>query len=111
LWPLVQQRHTFDYFVSLTTDAVKAYRSGYMNDTTWDTAAFGSALDKDCPTILPTPNAERIRHIVCPRPPGKPVRPMRHIAVQDFVDVDANAAPAAMQLLEQYHHLLQQEER
>jgi hypothetical protein len=44
LRPLVQQGYTVDSCFNLTTDAAKAYRTGYMNETTWDTAAFGSEL-------------------------------------------------------------------
>jgi hypothetical protein len=90
LRPLVQQGNTVDYFVRLTTDTAMVYRSGYTNETTWDAAAFGSESDKDGQTILPAPNAERIRHIVRDRLENQCGR-LRHIAVQDVVDVDAHA--------------------
>jgi hypothetical protein len=89
LWPLVQQGYPVDSLVSLTTDAAKAYRSAYMNETTWDTAAFGSKLDKDGQTLLPAPNAERI-HNVRDRLENQCGR-LRHIAMKDVVDVAANA--------------------
>jgi hypothetical protein len=88
LRPLVQQGYTVDYFVSLTTDTAKAYRSGYMNETTWD-PAFGSEFDKDGNAIA-LPNSERIRQTIRERMEGQCGR-LRHITVQNVVDVDANA--------------------
>jgi hypothetical protein len=61
-----------------------------MDETTWDTAAFGPELGKDGQTLLPPPNTERIRHFVRDRLENQCGR-LRHFAVQDVVDVDVNA--------------------
>jgi hypothetical protein len=51
---------------------------------------FVSELDMVDQTLLPAPHTERIRYIVRDRPDNQCGR-LRHIAVQDVVDVDANA--------------------
>jgi hypothetical protein len=86
--PLVQQGFTADVFLSITTDQAKAYRSGYMNETTWD-PVFGSEFDKDG-LVVPTPNSERILYTIRDRTESHCGR-LRHVTVQNSVDIDSNS--------------------
>jgi hypothetical protein len=87
--PLVRQKHSVDYFLSLTTEAAKPYRAsfGYTHRATWDPVFSSNALgDLDCSMPNHTVITDTVSKVM-----ARAGARLREFTLHDHIDVEADA--------------------